>query len=215
MSYPSIRGVVFRPCPRSNRHAVGSNGIVIVAADVRSDWRVLKSNSRGGRAHVAINGRQVAVDRLVLESFSTIKPKPGMVPIHVNGDRSDNRVSSLRWGYRSGKSRKFNAPPDGVKTIAIASCEGFLAGSDGYVWTRWKNGGSGIHRKRRRVVCRRVDGVMQSVVRFNDGIRRLAPIAELILEAFGSPRPAGHAIGHIDGNVRNTRPDNLRWEPTA
>jgi HNH endonuclease/NUMOD4 motif len=51
-----------------------------------------------GYVRVRIATKQIFVHRLVLEAFVGECPK-GMVTIHKNGDRTDNRLANLKWGY--------------------------------------------------------------------------------------------------------------------
>jgi hypothetical protein len=51
-----------------------------------------------GYQRVRVGGRQMFVHRLVLEAFVGECPA-GMVGIHKNGVRTDNRLANLKWGY--------------------------------------------------------------------------------------------------------------------
>lgn len=70
----------------------------------RREWKRLSSHRRGrGEGHesvtLAVDGKPVYayVARLILEAF--VGPSPeGMEGCHEDGDRSNNRLSNLRWG---------------------------------------------------------------------------------------------------------------------
>lgn len=227
MELPSIRGVEFRIIESSRGlYAVGTNGDVIVGRPSRVSqtscryWGRPKLSRRAGRDYVTIDGRGVAVDRLILKTFAKSRPGPGMTPRHINGDKSDNRLVNLRWGYRSERSRRFNenATGNAVKKIPIPDMDGYYAGSDGFIWTCWTNGGCRKDtRRKRRVTVRMYGGELNSVLPLG-GTKQLVPIAPIIANAFGIARPTSDpaasriaCIGYIDGNRRNTSPANLTW----
>lgn len=47
------------------------------------------------------------------------------------------------------------------------------------------------------------------------GKYRPRPVAELILEAYGHPKPEGHYATFEDGDQSNLSTANLRWSPTS
>jgi len=56
------------------------------------------SINHDGYVRVRIAGKQLFVHRLVLEAFVGDCPD-GMVCLHKNGIRTDNRLANLKWGY--------------------------------------------------------------------------------------------------------------------
>lgn len=44
-----------------------------------------------------------------------------------------------------------------------------------------------------------------------DKSRRVKYVHTLVIETFGSPRPKGHEVRHLDGNHLNNKPENLTW----
>ncbi|MFC7447652.1 HNH endonuclease [Rhodococcus daqingensis] len=55
-------------------------------------------------------------------------------------------------------------------------------------------------------LTRDADGNLYTII---DGKRRL--VAELVLEAFVGPKPAGFTAIHLDGDKANNNVANLRW----
>lgn len=73
----------------------GRNGTKMVISE---HWREVRTyRNHDGYRIVDILGIQKRVHRLVLEAFAGPCP-PGMQACHINGVRSDNRISNLRWG---------------------------------------------------------------------------------------------------------------------
>lgn len=55
---------------------------------------------RKGYAYVTVDGKQIAVHRLVATAFLGEKPSDRHSVDHINGDTTDNRVSNLRWALQ-------------------------------------------------------------------------------------------------------------------
>lgn len=93
----------------------------------------------------------------------------------------------------------------------IPGFPGYRAGSDGSVW---------VMHNTRRVPCepRRIFGNVtpKGYVRMtiHPAANRMVPkmAHELVLLAFVGPRPSGMEACHWDGDKRNNRLDNLRWD---
>lgn len=60
----------------------------------------MSNDYRSVNLGAATNGRQISIHRAVLETF--VGPCPsGMEGCHYDGDRSNNKLSNLRWDTRS------------------------------------------------------------------------------------------------------------------
>lgn len=77
----------------SANYAVGDNGEVI---SLLKGWKVLKPFNMGSYFKVEIEGRNIAVHHLVLETFDRTRPE-GLVANHIDGDKLNNSLNNLEW----------------------------------------------------------------------------------------------------------------------
>jgi hypothetical protein len=108
--------------------------------------------------------------------------------------------------------------PGPVEYRIVPNHPGYRAGSDGSIWSRWRQVGiPGAKGGARTVLCdrwRRLKGTMGRggyLVLHVCGSRKLRKFHHLVLEAWVGPRPAGYVCRHLDGNPANNAPSNLRW----
>jgi len=110
--------VEYRDIPGHPGYRVGSDGSVWTCrrqvslgggrgtrAVIGDEWRLMKFQTlRAGYPYVKLSGNiKQSVHRLVLLAF--VGPCPeGMEACHENGDRTDNRLSNLRWDTRMANS---------------------------------------------------------------------------------------------------------------
>lgn len=90
----------------------------------------------------------------------------------------------------------------------IPGVDGYRFGSDGSAWRRAGLQRLGDWRPIRGGV--RHDGIPQIYVHIH-GKRKLRRLPKLMALAFHGPCPPGMECMHLDGDVTNNRPDNLRW----
>ena len=112
ISLPSVKGVKFALLARRTGFAIGDDGSVwslwVPAGGIERGWKVgeewrrlnptrtSKNEFIVSLANTGIAGRRGYVHRLVLEAF--VGPCPeGMECCHWDGDRTNNRLSNLRW----------------------------------------------------------------------------------------------------------------------
>lgn len=97
---------VWKPIPESPNYAVSNLGRVRRIFPAEGPIRKLKL---GKNRYISVDlyslserskPRWKLVHRLVLETFVGPCPK-GMEAMHLNSDRTDNRLANLRWGTRS------------------------------------------------------------------------------------------------------------------
>ncbi len=94
---------------------------------------------------------------------------------------------------------------------------GYRFGDDGSVWSRYHGDGkSGTGDTWRKLVPGDSPRRYYVVSLLMDGKQKLFYVHRLILEAFFGPCPSGMQCCHNDGNRRNNRASNLRWDtPSA
>lgn len=113
----------------------------------------------------------------------------------------------------------------GVKAVTeyrdIPGFPGYMAGSDGSIWSRWKMQGRGrgwaiTSERRRRLKANPanpgVQGADHLYVRINvNGKKHSKKVHQLVLFAFVGPRPDGLECRHKDGITHNNDLTNLEW----
>lgn len=85
-------------------------------------WRALagSKHSRARGRHVVLRSgdrRSAYVHNLVMEVFVGPPPSPGMVVRHRDGDRLNNRLENLYYGWRDHETRTAKLDPEGVLAI--------------------------------------------------------------------------------------------------
>ena len=96
----------------------------------------------------------------------------------------------------------------------IPGFPGYRVGDDGSVWSR---NGRGVWRGKWKQLRRSYNwgGYAMAGISRN-GKSRTRPVHLLVLECFVGPRPNGLWACHNDGNQKNNRLSNLRWDtPSA
>jgi hypothetical protein len=108
--------------------------------------------------------------------------------------------------------KSFDAPPDGSKPIA--DFPAYVAAPDGFIWSSHVN--SYLYRGMRapwhRLAARPNPSGRPDVKLINGPNERRFKLAVVVLSAFAGPAPeSGMVPCHKDGDLTNTRPDNLFW----
>jgi hypothetical protein len=106
----------------------------------------------------------------------------------------------------------------------IPGFPGYMAGTDGSLWSQWGLRTSHAYRgSRERFLCGKwhqlnasslcgTKGYRYPAVTLHNGIKnRPYAVHMLILLTFVGPRPQGHQARHRDGTRTNNRLDNLSW----
>ena len=100
----------------------------------------------------------------------------------------------------------------------IPGLPGYCVGSDGSLWSRWKHGGQRKNQEREllstwRLIlgCLSFSGHVHATLTVN-GETKSYPVHRLVLLAFAGPCPEGMEACHNNGNPRDNRPENLRWD---
>ena len=109
----------------------------------------------------------------------------------------------------------YTEPPlpeiDGVEARRIKDCPGYAATSDGRILSCKNNRHGYRWWSEIKPWCSAKDGRLR--IGFNLGGKRKAALIHVVIaETFIGPRPAGMECCHNDGNCRNNRADNLRWD---
>lgn len=100
----------------------------------------------------------------------------------------------------------------GLTEAAVPGYPGYMARSDGCILSVVAAGRGGRYGK--FVLTGRTHGKdLHLYVRLSlDGRRVRRPIHQLVLETFVGPRPSlFHVTRHMNGNMKDNRPSNLRW----
>lgn len=109
-----------------------------------------------------------------------------------------------------------------MNLMPIPNHEGYMVTETGEVYTCWKRTGkgtghgtkcvnTGLPRKRMRTYLDD-DGYERLTFRATDGKRKLRGVHQLVLEAFGFPRPSQtHEVRHLNGIPSDNHLENLKW----
>jgi hypothetical protein len=105
---------------------------------------------------------------------------------------------------------------DQLELRLLTEWPGYLAGSDGYVYSLWIKGPCGegprFRENPRRLTPAENDGGYLHVTLVRDGRKHTRRVSRLILTAFRGPCPEGMEACHNNGDRRDDRIDNLRWD---
>lgn len=166
--------------------------------------------------------------RLVAMAWHGAAPFRGAPVDHVNRVRDDNRPCNLRWSTDSenNRNRVFKVReerpkltvvtppypvPTGVELEAIPGWEGFLAGSDGRVYSQWK-GQRHHHYPVRVLPMFRLKGHLTVAIGVSRH-RSLRRVSSLVAAAF-LPLEDGRMHPKLirkNGDIDDTRPENLEY----
>jgi hypothetical protein len=105
----------------------------------------------------------------------------------------------------------------------IPGFDGYYAGDDGSIWSKWRLQGKGYGRKGEWKIsdkhwykltpdCRKSDDRKRYTLRTESGkyVKRYG--SNLVLLAFVGPRPAGMEACHNNGDCTNDAVTNVRWD---
>lgn len=92
----------------------------------------------------------------------------------------------------------------------IPGFEGYRAGSDGTIWSCWRNGGAKIPKGDWRILKPKKH-IRSDHKYVTTKFRRDAPVHQLILFAFVGPKPDGMECRHLNGKASDNRIKNLAW----
>lgn len=106
-----VQPIEFRPVGRHWEYKVGEDGTVLRKNKHTGTWHIVepKLNKEGfAFVELSFEGRvfRYHLSRAVLEAFVGPAPRPGMVPVHRDGDPKNNTVANLRWGEKPKKDNK-------------------------------------------------------------------------------------------------------------
>lgn len=100
------------------------------------------------------------------------------------------------------------------KYINVPGFPGYRVGDDGSVWSKKRRFWGDVEKWRRKTPTLRIlnnGGRNYEVCLSVLGKRYYRSVGSLVLSAFVGPRPAGLVCCHIDDDVTNNAPSNLRW----
>lgn len=90
---------------------------------------------------------------------------------------------------------------------------GYLAGSDGYIYSVIYNKGKNDGTPKRLKASRgKTSPYLKVNIRCSPGVYKNVLVHSLICEAYHGPRPDQMVCSHLDGNLNNNVPGNLVWE---
>lgn len=107
---------------------------------------------------------------------------------------------------------------EGVEFRHCFNWLGYIAGSDGSIWSCRYNGSHLNQPRSWRKLTSVPDkyGYRSVCIRTNDGKRSVVKrVHTLVCEAFHGPRPEGLDCCHNDGTRDNNVPSNLRWDTVS
>jgi hypothetical protein len=93
---------------------------------------------------------------------------------------------------------------------------GYRAGSDGTIWSKWKRGAGGLGCEWREIKANSKSGVYRmffaAAAGTGIGKRQMRLVHRAVLEAFHGECPDGYQACHNNGNPKDNRACNLRWD---
>ena len=100
-----------------------------------------------------------------------------------------------------------------VEYREIRNFLGYRVGSDGSVWSKWRRGPSGkLGTTWYKLIIIIDTGQPRVRLRREKGCYVHISVAHIVLKSFKGDRPKDLEACHEDGNLRNNRVDNLRWD---
>jgi hypothetical protein len=187
---------------------------------------------------VGVKRAKAYIHRMVLETFDGPCP-PDMECRHLDGDRTNNRLTNLMWGTKRenlddrirhgtfvpwqppepNKEIVFSDPFVPSASLYITEVWAEIPGSDGYqasnlgrVRSPHVNYRSEVIEDGWTILKPQNSPYGHKYVRvFYSGKYRARGIHRYVVEAFKGPCPPGMECLHIDGDASNNRLDNLRW----
>ena len=228
--FPVINGVEFRHIPSWPGYAASSDGRIwsCYCGNRRWRWywreRYQGTNPQGYRtvriyAPHLCDGITRPVHSLVCEAFHGLRPD-GTVCSHRDDVMDNNAASNLAWTRPvvvAIESPEQCPPLPVVYGIEFRHCPswpGYIAGTDGSVWTCYPRNRNATSRKWVRLKeHKKYNGYITVNVRNPaTGKVRIRTLAPMVCEAFHGPRPDGLDCCHNDSVTTNNAPDNLRWD---
>ena len=104
----------------------------------------------------------------------------------------------------------YNDFDDGVNYKIIDEYPCYKVGDDGSMWSCLTNGGKVVNDWKRIKPHGNKESLQ--IALFHNGKKKQFPVHRLVLTAFVSPCPEGMECCHNDGNGRNNKLSNLRWD---
>lgn len=160
----------------------------------RAGYQYVKVRHAGQRQY-----ENLYLHTAVLTSFDGPKVE-GRYVVHINGDKTDNRIVNLEWGHESSNSTAWRDVP-GVF--------GYQVSADGDIRKFSHNQG----RHTLTGVSQYVDnsGYKYVQVYLPCGRRVSREAHVLVCLAFHGPRPKGLVVRHLNGEKTDNRALNLAW----
>ena len=211
-----MKEVEYREIPEFPGYRAGSDGSVWSTRKkcneiVRTGENVVKVNIHNGIKFI-----QIPVYRLILESFGHGKQNDRFV-FYKNFNFNDNSIGNLAWADNklSGYDYVlglFKPEYDDIDYKEIPEYVGYIAGTDGSIWSCYSKSINGIGEWHKMIPCPKPDdGKLQVVLhiannKFTEAVHRL------VLKTFIGPRPVGMEGCHNNGNGQDNRLKNLRYD---